>query len=154
WSSPGRNHGPCHAGGQFQPAQRLTVRPGQHPGSAAGLEFSGSQQTGGTGPHVRRRDPPGDYLAGQHLWGSDTAAYHHQHCGRQEVTPPDHSPGTTPDARPKLERSLRDRRTLISTLLSVATGVVTVLACIPLFSTLIMLLWRGGAALSWHLFVE
>jgi len=53
-----------------------------------------------------------------------------------------------------LERSLRDRRTLISTLLSVATGVVTVIACIPLFSTLIMLLWRGGAALSWHLFVE
>ena len=42
----------------------------------------------------------------------------------------------------------------MSTLLSVGTGIVTVIACVPLFSTLIMLLWRGGATLSWRLFVE
>jgi len=63
-------------------------------------------------------------------------------------------PETAPVTLPKLERSLRDRRTLVSTLLSLATGVVAVIACVPLFSTLIMLLWRGGAALSWRLFVE
>ena len=28
------------------------------------------------------------------------------------------------------------------------------IACIPLFSVLIMLFWRGGAKLSWQLFTE
>jgi phosphate transport system permease protein len=42
----------------------------------------------------------------------------------------------------------------LSTMLSVITGAATVIACIPLFSVLIMLLWRGGAKLSWELFVE
>ena len=54
----------------------------------------------------------------------------------------------------QLERSLRDPRTLLSTLLSLGTGIATVIACVPLFSVLFMLLWRGGAKLSWHLFVE
>jgi len=53
-----------------------------------------------------------------------------------------------------LERSLREPRTLLSTLLSVVTAAATVIACVPLFSVLIMLLWRGGAKLSWQLFVE
>ena len=55
---------------------------------------------------------------------------------------------------PTLRRSLREPRTLLSTLLSVVTAVATVIACVPLFSVLIMLLWRGGAKLSWQLFVE
>jgi phosphate transport system permease protein len=55
---------------------------------------------------------------------------------------------------PKLERSLRHPRTLLSFVLSVATGVVTVIACVPLFSVIAMLLWNGGWALSWRLFVE
>ena len=33
-------------------------------------------------------------------------------------------------------------------------GAATVVACIPLFSVLIMLFWRGGARLSWQLFTE
>ena len=64
-------------------------------------------------------------------------------------------PRATTDADlPTLYWSLGDRRTLVSTLLSLATGLVTVIACIPLFSVLFMLIWRGGAKLSWHLFVE
>jgi phosphate transport system permease protein len=55
---------------------------------------------------------------------------------------------------PTLRRSLREPRTLLSTLLSVVMAVATVIACVPLFSVLIMLLWRGGAKLSWRLFVE
>jgi phosphate transport system permease protein len=55
---------------------------------------------------------------------------------------------------PSLDRSYRDPRGVLSTLLSVMTGAATVIACIPLFSVLIMLLWRGGARLSWELFVE
>jgi phosphate transport system permease protein len=70
------------------------------------------------------------------------------------VKPLDVFPETTADTPLRLERSLRDRRTLVSAFLSLATGIVAVLACVPLFSTLLMLLWRGGASLSWHLFVE
>jgi len=55
---------------------------------------------------------------------------------------------------PSLERSYHDFRSVLSTLLSVGTGVATVVACIPLFSVLIMLIWRGGARLSWQLFTE
>jgi phosphate transport system permease protein len=39
-------------------------------------------------------------------------------------------------------------------LLSIGTGVMTVIACVPLFSVLLMLLWRGGVKFSWHLFAE
>jgi len=55
---------------------------------------------------------------------------------------------------PSLERSYHDFRSVLSTLLSIGTGVATVVACIPLFSVLIMLIWRGGARLSWQLFTE
>lgn len=55
---------------------------------------------------------------------------------------------------PSLERSYRDFRSVLSTLLSIGTGVATVIACIPLFSVLFMLIWRGGAKLSGQLFVE
>lgn len=57
-------------------------------------------------------------------------------------------------ALPALEKSLGDFRTLISVLLSVSTAVAAVIACIPLFSVLIMLIWRGGTRLSLQLFTE
>jgi len=57
-------------------------------------------------------------------------------------------------AQPRMERSLGDRRTLFSTVLSLGTGMATVIACVPLFSVLLMLLWRGGGKLSWQLFAE
>ncbi len=47
-----------------------------------------------------------------------------------------------------------DRRTFVSYVLSALVGVVTVAACVPLFSVLIMLIWRGGQRLSWEVFVE
>ena len=57
-------------------------------------------------------------------------------------------------APPTLEKSLSDFRTLISALLSIGTALVAVIACIPLFSVLIMLIWRGGARFGWQLFTE
>src|SRR5262244_2434691 len=57
-------------------------------------------------------------------------------------------------ASPALEKSLGDFRTLFSVLLSVSTAVAAVIACIPLFSVLIMLIWRGGTRLSLQLFTE
>jgi len=63
-------------------------------------------------------------------------------------------PGVQEVEQPQLRRSLSDRRTLISTLLSIVTGAMTVIACVPLFSVLLMLLWRGGVKLSWQLLTE
>jgi len=55
---------------------------------------------------------------------------------------------------PRLERSLRHPRTLFSAVLSGLTGVITVIACVPLFSVLFMLAWRGGKRLSLSLLTE
>ncbi|QDV24288.1 phosphate ABC transporter permease PstA [Aureliella helgolandensis] len=55
---------------------------------------------------------------------------------------------------PMLERSLRHPRTLISIALSWATGAATIVACVPLFSVLFMLIYRGGRKLSLELFTE
>jgi phosphate transport system permease protein len=65
-------------------------------------------------------------------------------------------PSTTPDIMemPNLRRSLWDRRSLVSAALSVGTWIAAVIACIPLFSVLIMLIVRGGAKLSLSLFTE
>lgn len=57
-------------------------------------------------------------------------------------------------AGPHLEKSLSDPRTVLSVVLSSVTCVAAVIACIPLFSVLLMLLWRGGARLSVELFTE
>jgi phosphate transport system permease protein len=55
---------------------------------------------------------------------------------------------------PTLERSLRHPRTLFSVFLSIGTGTATVIACIPLFSVLAMLVYRGGKRLSTNLFTS
>ncbi len=55
---------------------------------------------------------------------------------------------------PKLERSLRHPRTMLSAGLSIATGIATIVACIPLFSVLFMLVYRGGKKLSLDLFTQ
>jgi phosphate transport system permease protein len=55
---------------------------------------------------------------------------------------------------PRLERTLRSPRTLFSFAMSGLTALVTLIAVIPLFSVLIMLLVRGGKRLSVALFTE
>ncbi|HEX4124291.1 MAG TPA: phosphate ABC transporter permease PstA [Tepidisphaeraceae bacterium] len=50
-------------------------------------------------------------------------------------------------ARVSFNRNLRSRRTLTSAALSILAGTLTVIACVPLLSVLIMLIWRGGARL-------
>ncbi len=55
---------------------------------------------------------------------------------------------------PSLERSLRHPRTMFSAVLSVCTGLATVIACVPLFSVLFMLIYHGGKRLTWRIFVE
>jgi phosphate transport system permease protein len=54
----------------------------------------------------------------------------------------------------RLERSLLDRRTLRSLVLTIALWGAAVLAGIPLVSVLYMLIVRGGSRLSWEVFVE
>lgn len=55
---------------------------------------------------------------------------------------------------PELEKNLLDRRSLFNTSLNVLTWTMAVLACLPLFSVLIMLLVRGSQRLSWSIFTE
>jgi phosphate transport system permease protein len=55
---------------------------------------------------------------------------------------------------PKLQRSLTERRSLINIILNSGTWIVAIVACIPLFSVLIMLIIRGGSRLSLDLFTQ
>jgi phosphate transport system permease protein len=60
----------------------------------------------------------------------------------------------TPIDLPRLEKSLRSPRTLFSYSMSILTGVMTLIAIVPLFSVLFMLAWRGGQRLSLTLFTD
>lgn len=53
-----------------------------------------------------------------------------------------------------LERSLRRPRTLVDFLLTALVTSMTLLALVPLFSVVLMLLWRGGQRLSLSVFTE
>src|SRR5262249_45257065 len=55
---------------------------------------------------------------------------------------------------PQLEKSLRAPRSAFSAFMSVLTGLMSVAAMVPLFSVLIMLIWRGGKHLRLELFTE
>jgi phosphate transport system permease protein len=55
---------------------------------------------------------------------------------------------------PELEKSLRRPRTLINECLSVLSVALSIVAVIPLFSVLFMVLWRGGQRLGIALFIE
>jgi phosphate transport system permease protein len=54
----------------------------------------------------------------------------------------------------RLERSPFEPRALRSLLLTIGAWVAALLAAVPLFSVLYMLIVRGGSRLSWELFVE
>jgi phosphate transport system permease protein len=53
-----------------------------------------------------------------------------------------------------LERSLRRPRTLVDFLLTALVSTMTLLSLIPLFSVVLMLLWRGGQKLRLAVFTE
>jgi phosphate transport system permease protein len=54
----------------------------------------------------------------------------------------------------QLERSLRRPRTLLSFLLSATIAAMTMASLIPLFSVVLILLWRGGRRLTLSVFTE
>jgi phosphate transport system permease protein len=54
----------------------------------------------------------------------------------------------------ELDRSLRRPRTLFSALMSALVTVTTMIALVPLFSVVLMLLWRGGSKLSLAVFTQ
>jgi phosphate transport system permease protein len=57
-------------------------------------------------------------------------------------------------AVPRLRRSPWEVRALRSTLLTVGAWIAAILASVPLFSVLYMLIVRGGSRLSWEVLVE
>jgi phosphate transport system permease protein len=54
----------------------------------------------------------------------------------------------------ELDRSLRRPRTLFSVFMSGLVTVTTMVALVPLFSVVLMLLWRGGSKLSLAIFTQ
>jgi len=54
----------------------------------------------------------------------------------------------------ELDRSLRRPRTLFSVCMSGLVTVTTMIALVPLFSVVLMLLWRGGSRLSFAIFTQ
>jgi len=54
----------------------------------------------------------------------------------------------------QLEKSLRRPRTLIDSTLNFLTSVLTLIALVPLFSVVLMLLWRGGKRLGATVFTS
>lgn len=56
--------------------------------------------------------------------------------------------------QPDLGRHVFERRSLFNGALNVLTWTIAVLACLPLFSVLIMLIVRGSARLSWSVLTE
>src|SRR5215471_18063331 len=54
----------------------------------------------------------------------------------------------------QLERSLRRPRTLIDFLLTALVSTMTLVSLVPLFSVVLMLLWRGGRKLSLAVFTQ
>jgi phosphate transport system permease protein len=55
---------------------------------------------------------------------------------------------------PQLERRLREPRTLFNTVMCWVAGGLTIVAMVPLFSVIIMLVWRGGQRLGLDLFTQ
>jgi phosphate transport system permease protein len=55
---------------------------------------------------------------------------------------------------PQLEKSLRRPRTFLNELLSVVAMILGIIAIVPLFSVLVMVLWRGGHRIGLALFTE
>jgi phosphate transport system permease protein len=64
------------------------------------------------------------------------------------MTPPETARATDEVDLPSLERSLRQPRALFSYVMSLLTGLATLLALFPLFSVLYLLVVRGSARLS------
>src|SRR5690349_6135146 len=69
--------------------------------------------------------------------------------------------GSAPELNPfegvdfsELDRSLRRPRTLFSVCMSGLVTVTTMIALVPLFSVVLMLLWRGGSKLSLAIFTQ
>lgn len=70
------------------------------------------------------------------------------------MSPSLHAPAEAAPAVPSLKRSMTDPRAMRSTLLTVGAWIVAVLASVPLFSVLYMLIVKGGSRLNLGVFTE
>ena len=64
------------------------------------------------------------------------------------------APGPEPSTAPDLRRSWGERRAVRSAVLTVGAWIVAVIAAVPLFSVLYMLIVEGGSRLSLDLLTE
>jgi len=75
-------------------------------------------------------------------------------AGRPTMSVLERAVGTLPDDAHSLQRSRLERRALRSAVLTVATWTASLIASVPLFSVLYMLIVRGGSRLSWEALVD
>jgi phosphate transport system permease protein len=70
----------------------------------------------------------------------------------QQTTAPSLAPEETP--LPELEKRFFEPRSLVNNLLTILAWIMAVMACLPLFSVLLRLIYKGSQRLSWSIFTE
>src|SRR5262249_2132734 len=158
---PRRDDGAGHADRKLEPAEPVPVLTGEHLGRPARAEFPGGWTARSPGADVRCPRAPWHHPAGEHRRRRD-----HESGGAER--PPvsartvsaiegraGQSAGTTSrPIGPSLRRSPWEARALRSGLLTTGAWAAAILASIPLFSVLYMLIVRGGSRLTWEAIVE
>src|SRR5262249_8387872 len=132
----------------------LRLLAGEHSGGPARQQVPGGSVRSRRGrAHVRRPRAAGPDAAGQRGRRLDPRTLQRPGPRRREMN--EQARATTTDVNlPKLEKSLRSTRTLFSAGMSILTAGLTLIAIVPLFSVIIMLVWKGGQRLSIALFTE
>ena len=133
----------------------------QHFGRLAGKQLRRSRSPGNRCSHVRSSDSPWHHYPRQYGGGLRFEPGLHG-PGRSslmsETDPPSPAPVTEPPAAGidlgKLEKSLRRPRTAFNFVMSGLETLMTIMALVPLFSVVLMLLVRGGKRLSLSIFTQ
>src|SRR5262249_38973679 len=149
---PRGDDGARHAHRELEPGEPVVVRPRQHARRAAGAELSRGRTARGPGAHVRGARPPRHHARRQRRRGMDHGP--RVEAGRHPLSVLERTVATVPDRAHSLKRSRLERRALRSAGLTVATWTAALIASVPLFSVLYMLIVRGGSRLSWEALVD
>src|SRR5208337_533148 len=136
----------------------------QHSGRLAGKQLRRSRPQRNRSSHVRSSDSPGHHYSRQYggglrfepgLRGPGRRSVMSEN---ETVIHPSPAPVTPPPAPGidlgKLEKSLRRPRTAFNFVMSGLVTLLTVMALVPLFSVVLMLLAKGGKRLSLSVFTE
>src|SRR5262249_27357966 len=153
-----RDHGAGDAHREFEPAEPVPLLAGQHARRAPGAELPRGRSARGPGAHVRGARPARHHLGGQHRRRHDHELRDEERSQVSPALPAVEGRATqiagAQTVAPSLRRSPWEARALRSEILTVGAWIAAIVASVPLFSVLYMLIVRGGARLSWEVLVE